>query len=209
MQRDLALPAPAIAISGLEGFQLWFSLAEPVAVPQAQAFLGALRHRYLPDVAPDRLDLLPAEDASAPHGIRHARPVPALRETGNWSAFVAPDLAPVFVEAPWLDIEPGDDGQADLLRGLASIAPSDWEAARARLAENASVPGDMARPVPEDGSGAPTRPRQAGRASPPAREDPESFLRRIMNDDSVALALRIEAAKALLPRTGKRRRRDD
>ncbi len=45
VQADLDLPAPAIAVSGVDGMQLWFSLAEPVAASQAVALLKALRQR--------------------------------------------------------------------------------------------------------------------------------------------------------------------
>ena len=48
---------------------------------------------------------------------------------------------------------------------------------------------------------APPRPRPgaASLATPQTTDDPRRFLLRVMNDESVALALRIEAAKALLP----------
>jgi hypothetical protein len=36
-------------------------------------------------------------------------------------------------------------------------------------------------------------------AAPFGAQDPEAFLRQVMNDPGVPLALRIEAAKALLP----------
>jgi hypothetical protein len=157
VQVELELPAPGIAVSGTDGLQLWFSLAEPVTASQAHGFLNALRMRFLPDTEPKRVRLMPAADASALHPERHAQLVPALQEqTGNWSAFVAADLAPVFVDTPWLDIPPNEEGQATLLRALVS---------------------------PE---------------TTPAEQDPRRFLQRVMNDDSVALALRIEAAKALL-----------
>ena len=43
VQLDLAWPAPAIAVSGKDGHQLWFSLAQPVPVAQARALLTAER----------------------------------------------------------------------------------------------------------------------------------------------------------------------
>ena len=52
VQADLELPAPAIAVSGTDGLQLWFSLEAPVPAAQAQAFLAALCAHYLPGVAP-------------------------------------------------------------------------------------------------------------------------------------------------------------
>lgn len=112
VQTDLGLPAPAIAVSGTDGLQLWFSMSDPIAISQAQAFLQAVRDRYLMEIASDRVRLLPTADtASASGSIRHAEPVPALQtSTGCWSAFVAPDFASLFAETPWLDIPPSDDG---------------------------------------------------------------------------------------------------
>ena len=42
VQTDLELPAPAIAVSGIDAYRLWFSLAEPASAAQARAFLEAL-----------------------------------------------------------------------------------------------------------------------------------------------------------------------
>lgn len=181
VQADLQLPAPAIAVSGVDGCQLWFSLAEPVAAAQADAFLEGLRLRYLADVGPGRLRLLlqaPAVPAQQP----------GLEE--RWSAFVAPDLAAVFADEPWLDTPPNPEGQADLLARLRSMAPDDFQRALAQLAPPAAVQppqavADSAAPVIRHGA------RRT--------EDPRAFLLDVMNDDTVPMALRIEAAKALLP----------
>ena len=170
VQADLALPAPAIAVSGVDGYQIWFSLAEPWPAAQAMAFLEALRVRYLPGIARERIDLL-----------RDAPTVPTLQApTGNWSAFVAPDLAPVFADTPWLDIPPSPDGQADLLCRLESIKRADFQSALERL-----------KPVRAEAPGA-----HAGLMNTPS---PTSFLLDVMNNERVELSLRIEAAKALLP----------
>lgn len=175
VQTELELPAPAIAVSGIDGLQLWFSIAEPIAVAQAHAFLECLRSRFLPELESGRIRLMPAPDASALRQELHARLIPARQEqTGNWSAFVAPDLAPVFADTPWLDIPPNEEGQAALLRGLEVMKQTAFEAALEKL-------GPSERPVTSAAGG-----------------DPKQFLLRIMNDDTVTLALRIEAAKALL-----------
>lgn len=195
VQTELELPAPAIAVSGTDGLQLWFSLAEPVAAPRAHAFLEGLRARFVPEIALNRIRLLPAADASALQPQGHARLVPARQAPGeNWSAFVAPDLAPVFADTPWLDVPPGDEGQAALLHGLEATKPAAFEAALQRLGAGAqparstvAVAMDTDHPRPGD------RPATAGTDA-----DPRRFLLQVMNDDSVALALRIDAAKALL-----------
>jgi hypothetical protein len=164
VQADLELPAPAIAVSGSDGLQLWFSLAEPVPTTEADAFLASLRRRYLGHIAPERL----ATTAAALPPIEAA--------PGHWSAFVAPDLASLFADEPWLDLPPGADAQAELLSRLQSTASEDWKRAVARL-----------------------QPATATAAAGADGLEPRSFLLQIMNDPAIELALRIEAAKALLP----------
>lgn len=199
VQADLQLPAPAIAVSGTDSYQLWFSLAEPVSVEPAQVFLEGLRSRYLADIAPRRLDLLPAADPAAASGLRHARPVPAAQAQDEvWSAFVAPDLAPMFTDAPWLDLPPNREGQAELLGRCASIGMADFQAALQQLQPAAAAAAESAP--------AAVRPAQTGATRlsinadrPHTFTDPRQFLLAVMNDERVDLALRLQAAQALLP----------
>ena len=198
VQSELALPAPAIAVSGIDGLQLWFSVAQQISVAQAHAFLEGLRQRFLAEVHPVRVRLMPAADASALRPDLHAAPVPARQAdgSGNWSAFLAPDLVPVFAEAPWLDIAPNEEGQATLLRSIEVMPQSAFEAACAMLGRNMQphlsavqvVSSDDKRTVPVD------KPRHVAVGT----DDPKQFLLQVMHDENVALALRIEAAKALL-----------
>lgn len=189
VQADLELPAPAIAVSGQDGFQLWFSLAEPVPAAQAMAFLETLRVRYLGDIQAQRVGLMLAVDAASMPQARHARPVPAQRtDGGHWSAFVAPDLAPVFADEPWLDVPPSPEGQSDLLSRLKSTPLADFQRAFEWL-----LPATVQGQIPQASS-----PTAAAVAVSGAGLDPKRFLLGVMNDDTVALALRIEAAKALL-----------
>jgi len=206
VQTDLELPAPAIAVSGTDGLQLWFSLSEPVSVAQAHAFLESLRVRFLADIAPKRLSLRPVVDASAPHQALHASSVPAEQEqTGNWSAFVAPDLAPVFADTPWLDIPPSNDGQADLLSRLQSIKPPAFEAALEWLKPATAQPAGVApEAMGTDAGRMPVQPVVSVGSL-----DAKRFLLQVMNDETVALALRIEAAKALLPYSDEPRPQQD
>lgn len=177
VQADLELPAPAIAVCGAEGYQLWFSLVQPVTVAQAQDFLELLRLRYLGAVAPRRITLWPTQSG-------HTRLVPALQaDTGQWSAFVSSDLAAVFADDPSLDLPPGEDNQADLLSRLKCTKPAELETALAHL-RPAATPSPSSAPSV---------------VATLAQQDPRSFLLTVMNDTSVPLALRIEAAKALLP----------
>lgn len=193
VQLDLGWPAPAIAVSGTDGYLLWFSLTQAVPVAQARAVLAALQARYLGDIAAARVDLWPVPDASAPQGVRHARPIPAEPERPEqWSAFVAPDLAPVFNDTPWLDLPASLEGQADLLSHLASISPTEWEMGQMQLGVTtaATAPPEPSAPaVPLTAERAPTRPQT----------DPHRFLLDVMNNEAIEMSLRIEAAKALLP----------
>ncbi|RZL01751.1 MAG: hypothetical protein EOP36_10280 [Rubrivivax sp.] len=188
VQSELDWPAPAIAVSGTDGYQLWFSLEEAAPLEEVHAFFAALRDRYLNHLAPTRIGIAPAMDSGASQTSGHADLVPG-REVlaGQWSAFVAPDLAPIFAETPWLDIPPSPEGQAELLSRLQRIKPAAWQLALAKWRPAPEVPGPASAP-----------------ASPPAAGmhlDPRRFLLDVMSDETVALALRIEAAKALLPRT--------
>ena len=188
VQADLGLPAPAIAVNGVDAFELWFSLVEPVPLAQATDFLQALRARYLPDVRPQRVRLRP--DAGGDASTRCVTSIPQPQgDAGHWSAFVAPDLAAVFGDEPLLDLPPGLDAQADLLSRLVSIQPGAWAAAVARLHSPAAL-SEADQVAQQAMTTAP--------ATAAAFEDPRQFLHHVMNDGSVAMALRIEAAKALL-----------
>ena len=123
VQTDLALPAPAIAINGADGYQLWFSWQQALPAADAARFIELLCQRYLPAVAPQRLRRFPGPDPVFP------APTPALQAHGQgeqWSAFIAPDLAAVFADEPWLDRDPGQDAQAQLLGRLPSMRPQDY-----------------------------------------------------------------------------------
>jgi hypothetical protein len=111
---------------------------------------------------------------------------------------VAPDLAPVFADTPWLDIPPNEEGQAALLRGLEVMKQTVFEAALEKLGpgthqshSTAAIATSVDEPLTHE------RPATAAAAAG-ATGDPKRFLLQVMNDDTVALALRIEAAKALL-----------
>jgi hypothetical protein len=183
VQADLGLPAPAIAVSGRDGHQLWFSLAQPVPAAQALEFLAALRQRYLPDVEPGRVSMRPC--GAAP---------PVEVASGQWSAFVAPDLAALFADEPWLDLPPSAEAQADLLSRLASTTPDDWRRALERLQPPAPAAAERGPDTKED----PATPRPA--------LDPRRFLLDVMSDPAMDMRWRIEAAKALLPDTAGRAR---
>nr|WP_297526638.1 hypothetical protein [uncultured Roseateles sp.] len=183
VQLNLSLPAPGIAIAGENSYQLWFSLQQGCTPEEARAFFDGLKARYLGGVAAPRIRCLTEPPA-----------VPSEVNEGQWSAFVAPDLAPVFVEATWLDIPPGVEGQADLLKSLKSIARQEWLAALEQLALPAAQ--DLAPAVTTQ---SPEVLPLASYSPATGFSDPRAFLLQVMNDATVPMALRIEAAKALLP----------
>lgn len=197
VQDELGLPAPAMAVSGISGFQVWFSLREPMPVAQAMALLDMLRLRFLAEVAPRHVTPWPAADAS---GLaRHAPLVPALQtETRQWSAFVAPGLISMFADEPWLDLPPSAEAQAKLLANFESIQPAQLQHALERLQPTPSkaTPDADAAAVAKAGSSAAP---EAPHGSAYNTMDPKRFLLAVMNDPTAELALRIEAAKALLP----------
>ncbi len=195
VQAELELPAPAIAVSGTDGLQLWFSLAEPILASQAHDFLQAVRQRFLADIDASRLRLMPASDASALRQDLHAARVPAQQPgSDNWSAFLAPDLVPIFAESPWLDTPPNEEGQASLLRSIEMLTVPAFTAALAKLGPTLPAPISMGAPA----ASVVEHPAHDRSGADFAGDDPKQFLLQIMQDDTVALALRIEAAKALL-----------
>lgn len=194
LQEDLKLPAPAVAVSGSAGYQLWFSLCEPLPAERAAVFLSALRHAYVPELGPAYLESWPAGEAKVLTlpPARHA-------SSGKWSAFIDPDLGSLFSEEPGLGMAPAPERQADLLAGLQSIKAGDLERALALLTQGSTADlagGTELAVVPTDEALAPGQPRlkPGGYFA-----DPKSFLLALMNDSSASTAHRLEAARALLP----------
>lgn len=196
VQAELDLPAPAIAVNGIDAFELWFALAEPLPAGTGAAFLDGLCERFLGDVAPARRRCWPASDPGL--AAEPARIPQWHAETGRWSAFVAPDLAAVFDDDPSLDIAPGEEAQADLLSRIRPIGRAEFQIALARLTPEPSpfLPPAPAAPAMAPAA-APARGGPVGPAGP--YDDPRRFLLDVMNDPTVDMALRIQAAKALLP----------
>lgn len=174
VQADLGWPAPAIAVNGVDGYQLWFSLAEALPPAEATSLLGRLCQHHLADIAPDRLRLIAGDPPAIPRQVG----------ADAWSAFVTPDLAAVFADTPWLDLPPGEDAQAELLGRLSPIPAKDLSKLRAApVAQTAPVAPTARAPAPA--------PSASG-------DEARQFLLGVMRDPAVELALRIDAAKALL-----------
>jgi hypothetical protein len=184
------VPAPGIAVSGLGNYQLWFGLEEPVAQVEALSFLQRLRARYLASVAAERLAMhTSASPTAASTSAAGCVAPPLQRAPDRWSAFLSPDLAALFADEPWLDMPPGVEAQGELLARLQTTRLPDLRRASARLAPDAAALAPAS---------------EAGQAVADANrgQHPQQFLLEVMNDRSVELGLRIEAAKALLPYSG-------
>lgn len=206
VQKDLDLPAPAVSVSVEDGYQVWFSLAEPVSLHQARAFLNALRRRYLAGIPVQKLKFLPgaADDASA-GALNAVSLVPALEvATGRWSAFIDPTMGSMFADETWLDMAPGLDKQAAMLAALESIKAGDVQRVLGLLEAESGVSGVSQEQ--SAGPGATASPLRLGASSGASTldaghgfTDPKRFLLAVMNDCSADPMHRIEAAKALLP----------
>lgn len=189
VQSELELPAPAIAVSGVDGLQLWFSLAAPTSSSTRARFLQRLRQRYLSSLAPAHVRVF-ADAAETP-----TRP-PVEISAQRWAAFITSDLVSIFFETPWLDIPPTDEGQAAILRALSPMQPVAYEVALNKLVAN----DDDARHEATDTTRTESKTaKDAAQSTGTWRSEPARFLANVMNDESAPLALRIEAAKALLP----------
>ncbi|MCU0763026.1 MAG: hypothetical protein MUF76_08630 [Hydrogenophaga sp.] len=201
VQAELDWPAPAIVVDGVDAIELWFSLPQPWVEDQARMLGQTLCTRFLAEGTAQRwqvrLQSVTAEASGMP---------PQERLAGQWSAFVAPDLAAVFADDPWLDMPPGDDAQAEL---VSRLRPVTIEALAAVLR---SGPGD---PPASAGrslvAGNPSRELVTSPAHPlsspaggftwpsPGPQSARAFLQQVMNDASVPLQWRLDAARALLP----------
>lgn len=183
LQEDLELPQPAISVSGQAGYQLWLSLADAIPLAEAEAFLEALRLKYLADMPPGRLKFYPS------HNSMTVGLVPALCEVSQkWSAFIDPTMGAMFVEESGLEMPPNRDRQADMLSGLKSVGGEDFQRALAILLAESCSPEVVAQCS------------EPGAAKHYA--DPKNFLLAVMNDPLASLDQRIQAAKALLPAFG-------
>ena len=117
LQAELGLPAPAVSISGADGYGLWLSLATPIPIAQAQTFLELLRQAYFPDME------LGADAASAPVELP-----PCLNlSSGKWAAFIHPGMGAAFADESGLEMAPPLAGQAAFLEGVQSIGEAQFK----------------------------------------------------------------------------------
>ncbi|QJE02424.1 hypothetical protein HH212_22350 [Massilia forsythiae] len=182
LQADLGLPAPAVSIAGDHGYRLWLSLAAPVPLAQAQAFVDLLRRAY-PEM--DRAGAAADAPVALPPCLHPA--------SGKWAAFIHPGMGAAFADEAGLDMAPPSAGQAALLEGLESIGAAAFARALAVLRQAHGVPAATEGPLaattvaapaaPGAASGMPAvdaaaaaHPAYAGRTAAPSTDVPEGLL---------------------------------
>ena len=194
VEESLDLPAPAISVSLEDGFQIWFSLAEPVSLQLAQDFMAGLCRRYLAEIKTARIKLRPGAEGA----LRCVPLVPLQQENAErWSAYIDPTMGSMFVEETWLEMAPSLDKQAAMLAGLESMAAEDFQRALGVL-----------QSAPEPKLESPEH-NQTVLVEPSRNEallnmgggfsDPKQFLLAVMNSPLATADQRITAAIALLP----------
>ena len=109
LQTELGLPAPAVSISGSDGYGLWLSLKSPVRAEKMRTLVGLLRAAYFPGG-----DDAVCTDVELPPCLN--------RHSGKWAAFIHPGLGASFADEAGLDMPPPLAGQISLLEGLHSIS---------------------------------------------------------------------------------------
>lgn len=194
VQEDLDLPAPTISVSSEAGYQIWFSLSEPVPLQLARDFMAGLCRKYLAEIKADKLKLRPGTEGE----LGFVPVVPArLENTERWSAYIDPSMGSMFVEETWLEMPPSLDKQAGMLARQESIKAQDFQRALAEIKVTESEHGSLAAnadPFPSRQSG-----KEAALNVGSGFADPKSFLLAVMNDPSASTDQRIAAAVALLP----------
>lgn len=129
LQERFLLPAPAVSISGGDGYSLWLSLEVPVPMAQAGQFLRALLSDGLEKVK---------TTAELPPCLH--------RSSGKWAAFINPGMGASFAEDTGLEMAPPIAAQAAFLEGLRSISAEQFAEVLGALP--ASLPVVVAAAVP-------------------------------------------------------------
>lgn len=139
LQSELGLPAPAVSISGANGYGLWLSLETPVPAEQAQQFLELLHAAYFPDIE------LGPDAVSAPVELP-----PCLNKgSGKWAAFIHPGMGASFADESGLEMAPPLAGQAAFLEGLHSISQAQFVHALNVLQPSEGAAPAATLPAPE------------------------------------------------------------
>lgn len=113
LQESFGFPAPAVSITGTQGYRLWLSLAEPVPVGDARRFLAMLRTAHFTE-----LDLQALDAVELPPFLHAA--------SGKWAAFIHPGMGASFAEEAGLEVAPPAAAQLAFLEGLESIGKAQF-----------------------------------------------------------------------------------
>lgn len=139
LQEQLGLPAPAVSISGTNGFRLWLAFEAPVPTALIQQFLGLLRDAYFPN-----MDLGPGA------AIALTELPPCLhRSTSKWAAFINPGLGASFADESGLEMAPPFAGQAALLENLKSITEPQFSHAMNMLQQSHGATLAVSKQLPK------------------------------------------------------------
>lgn len=200
VQEDLELPAPAISVSVEDGYQIWFSMAEPILSQLAEGFMEALSRQYLAETKAAKIKYRPGRTDT----LRSLPLVPAKQgDTERWSAFIDPTMGSMFVAETWLEMAPSLDRQAGMLASLECIKAPDFQRARSILRLLPEGNAKSSGPLPLEPKIEPAqieRQRSAGALSVGNNfTSPQRFLLAVMNDPAASAEQRITAAVALLP----------
>lgn len=141
LQTRFGLPAPAVSVSGDNGYCLWLSLEQPIPAGDAARLLALLQAAVMPD--------LPAPGTAA------ALPPCLHPASGRWSAFIHPGMGASFADGSGLEMAPPLSGQVAFIEGLHSITPDQVTELLRQLqpAPAASAPMQAQRPAAPPGTG--------------------------------------------------------
>lgn len=140
LQTRFGLPAPAVSVSGDNGYCLWLSLEQPMPAADAARLLALLHAAVMPDLpAPGPAPVLP----------------PCLHPaSGRWSAFIHPGMGASFADGSGLEMAPPLSGQVAFIEGLHSITPDQVADLQRQLQPppTASAPAPQQRPAAAPGT---------------------------------------------------------
>lgn len=145
LQAELDLPAPAVSVSGTDGYGLWLSLATPVAPALAQEFVSLLRLAWFPDI----------KVASDGASTLVALPPYLHPDSAKWAAFIHPGMGASFADESGLEMAPPLSGQVAFLEGLQPIDAAQFADALALLRGKHAVapPPEPVRATPAAADG--------------------------------------------------------
>lgn len=137
LQAELGFSAPAVSVSGADGYRLWVSLETAVPAGTAQEFASLLRQAFAPQPQQQTDPLL--ERVELP---------PCLHQgSGKWAAFIHPGMGASFAEECGLEMAPSPAGQLGFLEGLQSVSAARFADGLALLRMRVGATSSTAAPA--------------------------------------------------------------